>query len=432
MADLMHVLREDNPLQSTAETSKQGWLWLASVLIGCTICVPVFFMGAQMAGQQHFTWFVAACFLGGGLAAGLAVATGLVGQQTGLPTAMLVKMAFGRKGYVLANAAMIFGAVGWFGIQTAVFSEAFLKLAWQVWGVELARIPIVLFAGLLMSSTAVIGFRGLGKLSYIATPLLIVLLILPLLYLAQDGLLSGVLMHGPNGTPMAFGMMVAMVAGAYSFAATMPDVTRFMRSKRETVRGLLVNFILAYPALLTLTGVLAIATGEPDFMQIMLNLGFGSLAIVVLFLSTWTTNDTNVYAAAVSGNVFLPQFPRWQLAVGAGVLGTLAAILGIFEHFVSWLIFSGNLYAPMAGVYVADYFLNRRYYKVQDVPPAFRMYPLLAWGVGLGVGLCTTDKANMGFQLFTLTSVPMLDALLTAALLVWLGYRMRRTVQPVI
>jgi hypothetical protein len=36
----------------------------------------------------------------------------------------------------------------------------------------------------------------------------------------------------------------------------------------------------------------------------------------------------------------------------------------------------------------------------------------------------------MGFQLFTLTSVPMLDALLTAALMVGLGYRVRRTIQP--
>ncbi|MGE0251713.1 MAG: cytosine permease [Dongiaceae bacterium] len=425
MSDLLSLLNEDNPLQPTLAKSKQGWLWVASVLIGCTICVPVFFMGAQMGAQQAFWPFVAACFLGGILATAIAIATGIIGQRTGLPTAMLAKIAFGHRGYILANAAMVLGAIGWFGIQTAIFSGAFLKLSMQVWGIEFARVPVILVAGLLMSSTAVIGFRGLGRLSYIATPLLIVLLILPLYVFARDGLLAGVSAHVP-AAPLAFGTMVAMVAGAYSFASTMPDVTRFMRNSKETVKGLIANFTLAYPVLLIVTGALAIAGNESDFMQIMLNLGFGSLAIVVLFLATWTTNDTNVYSAAVSGNVFLPQFQRWQLAVGAGVLGTFAAIFGIFEHFMEWLIFSGNLYAPMAGVYVADYFLNRqRYEKLGDVP-AFHVKQLAAWGIGLAVGLSTTDKSNMGLELFRLTTVPMLDALLTAALALFLLTRPSR------
>lgn len=416
MADLLTLLNEDNPLRPTQAKSKQGWLWLASVMVGCTICVPIFYMGAQMAVQQTPLHFALACFIGGVIAAVIGVATGVVGQRTGLPTAMLAKIAFGTRGYMVANAAMVLGAIGWFGIQTGVFSAAMLKLSLQVWGVALPHLPVTLFAGLVMSSTAVIGFRGLGKLSYVATPLLLILLFTPLYLFLNNGQLSGLLSYTPGGAPLAFGTIVAMVAGAYSFSCNMPDMTRFMRNPAEVAKALVVNFAVAYPALLVLTGMLAIAAHEADFMQIMLNLGFGSLAIVVLFLSTWTTNDTNVYVSAISANVFLPQYPRWKLAVASGVLGTLAAIFGIFEHFTDWLIFSGNLYAPMAGAYVADYYLHRQRYAATAKLPTFRVNTLAAWGVGLAVGLCTTSSANMGAGLFQLTTVPMLDALGSAAL----------------
>jgi cytosine permease len=152
-------------------------------------------------------------------------------------------------------------------------------------------------------------------------------------------------------------------------------------------------------------------------MQVMLGLGFGSLAIIVLLLATWTTNDTNVYTGALSLNLFFPKFPRWQIAVGVGVFGTLFAVMGILENFTAWLIFSGNLFAPMAGVYVADYWFNQsRYTNTTDVP-AFRVPQLLAWLGGLAVGSLTTAPENMGLGWTTLTTIPMIDAMLAAALI---------------
>ncbi len=426
MKDLKELLNEDTPLEPAAEKSKQGWLFLAGVMIGCTICVPVFVMGAQLANSVPYNQFFLATFIGGIFAAAIAVATGTVGQRTGLPTAMLAKIAFGGKGFIIANIALAIGCIGWFGIQTSVFSQAFVDLTKQVWGWDLNVIPVMIVSGLIMSTTAVIGFRGLGKLSYIAVPLLIVLLLLPLFTYYNEGKLSGLMNFKPEKDTLAFGTIVAIVAGAYSFSCTMPDVTRFMKSMRPMVLGIIANFVLAYPLLLILTGSVAVAAGNSDYMQIMLALGYGGLAIIVLFLATWTTNDTNVYCGALSANLFLPKFPRWKLAAAVGVLGTVFSVLGIFDHFMSWLIFAGNLYAPMAGVYVADYWLNReRYHKLGNIPD-FRWTQIGAWLGGLALGLCTTAKDSMGLQLFSLTTIPMLDALLTAALLQFVMYKTRQ------
>lgn len=417
MKDLLTLLNEDNPLRPTQKKSKQGWWFLASVMIGCTICVPVFYMGVQLSQQLSYTDFVLAVFVGGLLLSLIGGATGIVGQRTGLPTSMLARVAFGSKGSMAVNLALAIGCIGWFGIQTSVFSKAFVALAQQVWGWEVNLLLATVISGLIMSTTAVVGFRGLGKLAYLATPLLVVLLVLPLWILYRAGDLAGVTGFAPGTEGLAFGTVVAIVAGAYSSSTTMPDFTRFMVNASATVKGIVANFFLAYPLLLILTGTVAIATQQPDFMQIMILMGFGTLAIVVLFLSTWTTNDTNVYSGALAVNPFVPKIARWQLAAAIGVFGTLFAVMGIFEHFMSWLIFTGNLYAPMAGVYVADYWLNKSRYANLSKLPAFRWPQLLAWVSGLLVGLCTTGTGDMGLGLFTLTTVPMVDAMLAAALI---------------
>ena len=411
MSNLLDLMNEDSPLQPTADSSKQSLWFLASVMIGCTICVPIFVMGASMAHTLPFHDFVPAVLLGGLLVAAIAAATGVVGQRTGLPTAMLAKIAFGSRGYILANAAMAVNAIGWFGIQTTVFSNAFVELVHQLSGISLPVMPVMVMAGLIMSSTAIIGFRGLGKLSYIAVPLLLVMLMLPLWIAYTNGSLATVADKVVTGTT-SFGLII----GAYSFAATMPDVTRFMRTGKATVAGIGANFILAYPLLLILTGTVALAAGQSDYIQIMMGLGYGVLAVAVLFLATWTTNDTNVYAGSLSVNLFLPQFHRWQIATGVGVVGTIFSVLGIFDHFMSWLILSGNLFSPMAGVYVADYWLNRKRYAGTAEIPAFRLPQLCAWLIGLAVGQMTTGTDNMGFGVLTLTGVPMIDAMLAAAL----------------
>ena len=180
--------------------------------------------------------------------------------------------------------------------------------------------------------------------------------------------------------------------------------------------GVISNFIFAYPALLILTGTVALAAGENDFMQVLLMLEFGGLAILLLFLSTWTTNDTNVYTGALSVNLFLPKFRRWKIAAAVGVFGTIFAVLGIFEEFMDWLILSGNLFGPLAGVYVADYWLNQKRYAQLDNIPSYRAPQLVAWAVGIVVGLSTTAHDSMGFELMSITTVPMLDGILAAAL----------------
>lgn len=424
MTTLQTLLQEDSALHPVSAQNRYGVVFLLSVLIGCTICVPVFLMGSQMASVAPLSTFLIGIFLGGLLSFIMATATGLVGQKTGLTTALLTRHTFGHKGYWIACAAMAFTAIGWFGIQISVFSEAFVALLAKVWDVHAPVSAVVIIAGILMSSTAIIGYRGLGKLSIIATPLLCILILLPLVHYTQAGVWDRLFVQRDLPGDMTLGMIIATVVGAYSFAFTMPDITRYCQRGRDVALGMFANFVLIYPGLMALTGVLAILSGQPDFLEMMLLLGFGGLAVVVLFLATWTTNDTNVYAAAVSANVFVARAPRWIVAAASGAIGTLLALAGILDHFMSWLIFTGNLFAPMAGVYLLDYWLQREKYTGGQVPYSFAVPQLVAWAVGTGVALLTTSKAGLGFEILTLSTIPALDGVFAGAMTLYILLRL--------
>lgn len=416
MTALREILEQDTVLEPVTASNKQSWFFLASVLIGVTICVPVFVLGAQLAQATTPSVFIAATLCGGAFAALSACITGYVGQRSGLSTAMLIRHTFGTYGAVLANMILALCAFGWFGVQIGVFSQGLVDLAQKVWGVELNLLVVQILSGLVMSSTAVIGFRGLGKLSYIATPLLLILLITPAYILLQQGAFSNFAGHSPENA-MTFGTVVATIWGIYSFSMTMPDLTRFMRSAKAMIAGNVANFFVAYPLLILLTGSVAIAAGESDFMTIMITLGFGSLAIVTLFLSTWTTNDTNLYVSALSLNVMAPAFKRWQVTIIAGLLGTLTAILGIFDHYIAWVIFVGNTVGPMAVIYTLDYFFQSQRYIATEKAVKFRFMPIAIWLAGFFFSLCTTEKNSLGLELFKLTSIPLFDGMLASAIL---------------
>lgn len=420
MANIQEILQEDNSLAPISNNKRYGVFYLLSILIGCTICVPVFLMGSQMASAAQLSVFLPAVVIGGLISFAMATVTGIVGQKTGLTTALLTRHTFGTKGHLIACAAMSFTAIGWFGIQISVFSEAFSALLVKVWGVHLPVSLITVLAGVLMSSTAIIGYRGLGKLSMAVTPLLILLLLLPLVHFTQAGAWDKLFAGRDLASEISFGTIVAIVVGAYSFAFTMPDITRFCRRRRDVVVGMFVNFIVIYPGLMALTGILAILSGQPDFLEMMLILGFGALAVVVLFLATWSTNDTNVYAAAVSANIFVPHMPRWVVAAASGALGTFLALMGILDNFMGWLIFTGNLFAPMAGVYVLDYWLDKNRYETADVLYAVAPRQICAWLLGTCVALLTTSKSSLGLEVFELTTVPAVDGVIAGALALYI------------
>jgi cytosine permease len=202
-----------------------------------------------------------------------------------------------------------------------------------------------------------------------------------------------------------------------------PDITRFLRSPRDVVIGMLVSLGCALPVLLLLSALLAVIYGNANLIGILVAAGVGAPALLVIVLATWTSNDKNLYESALSLATLFPQRERWQLTALAGVVGTGLAAVGIFEHFIELLIFLGIAIAPIAGVYLVDFWLAPARFTQAIQPPQVRWPSFVAWICGILVGFAVLPHSSHGLELVRLTSIPTLDALLAAALCQWIALR---------
>ena len=148
--------------------------------------------------------------------------------------------------------------------------------------------------------------------------------------------------------------------------------------------------------------------------------GFGGIALAVLVFATWTTNVINLYSTALAARASIP-LGRYRLVVVlCGVVGTAAALVGIADRLIDFLVVLGLLVPPIAGVYLCDFFfLGRTDFSPERLEnrSAFKINAVIA---GIGSGVVATW---MYFSGYSLTSIAPLDSLLIAVV-VYLGLEM--------
>lgn len=416
-ARLAGRLVEGSPFRPVDHEDRRGWLFLAAIQIGVTICVPLFALGGQLGRHARYLDLVPAVILGAFIAAFFAILTGMVGRHARVPTAVIMRRAFGEAGGKVVAALLILALFGWFGVQTEMLVDSIQTLLRSGLDLRVPKVLLTIVCGALMSSTAIIGFRALGKVAYFAVPLLLVVIMVPtwVAFATHDVL---PMMSAPAAeAPYSFGIIVSIISGGHMVAVvTAPDLTRFLRSSRDVVMGTGISLGVALPVLLLVAALLAVIYENADLIAVLVAAGVGVPALLVIVLATWTSNDKNLYESALSLSTLLPRWQRWQLTAAAGAIGTALATAGIFEHFVELLIFLGITIAPVAGVYLSDFHFERRRYEpdyaaVDNV----RWQAFAAWAAGILAGLLTLPRSSHGFGVLDMTGIPALDAMLIAA-----------------
>lgn len=95
-------------------------------------------------------------------------------------------------------------------------------------------------------------------------------------------------------------------------------------------------------------------TGTEDVIQIMLSIGWGFAAVILLILAQWTTNDKNMYSLGLNLSVMFKWIPKSALTIVAGLSGTAFAVAGIYGHFIDFLTILSPFAAPFVGIYLVE------------------------------------------------------------------------------
>ena len=390
-----------------ASARVSGWR-VALIKLGIVIALPGFIMGAQIGATLGLKLGGISVLIGGAMLMIMAMLTGTVAARSGLSTSLITQFAFGRFGGRFVNAVLAATLLGWFGVTAQIFGESLqsimTSLHMTVWP---AQVYIILGGGLMVLTT-IFGFSALQKLSDIAIPLLLIVLLLATYRSLQIQPLDHLLALAGPQSKLGIGIS-AVVGGLATSICVFPDLSRFARSPGQARLAAGLTFGLGLPFILILAAITSIVAGERDIILILTTLGLGLPALLLLVFKAWATNSGNLYSASLGMATIFRKFTQAHIVIGGGTIGVVLAALGITTHLIPFLLVLSICIPSIAGIYVADFFLLRAgQYDLEQLtrekPVAYQAFA--AWAIGIAVATATSHG------LITLSGMPAADSIL--------------------
>ena len=412
-------LIEDYEIKPVPEEERKSWFYLTMIWIAGIIALSATALGGALGSGMSLEQAVITAGIGCFLLAGFNALCGIVGNKTGLSVAMISTFTLGRYGSFIVSIVIALSLFGWFGVQLDLFGSSLYNVIFDVFGIEINRTWLMIFGGVLMTVTSMIGYKGLEKLSVVATPLLGILLIGSGYMVLKNHDLNELNNTALSMDPITMGGGISLVIGSLAVGVIIaPDFSRYSKSSKDTVIASFLSYFVGYAVVLVLAVLLAKATSEVDVVAIMIGIGWGTGAMLVLILAQWTTNNTNLYSSALGFSAVFKSVPKYIITIFAGVVGTTLAVFGIYDNFITFLNVLSIMIPPVGGLYVADFLLRRHRYNFNRIDSIIRLNvpSLIIWGIAILTAFMTSAPP-LGFQLFTLTNAPAIDAFIVAFIL---------------
>jgi len=391
-----------------AESETVSGFQIGVVIIGISITLPLMYSAGELAQGIGLSRAIIAVVIGALILSLMSVPASIVGVKSRLSSYMIVEHTFGYVGAKFVNFWFGIFLLGWYAVTAELFGRTLFLAAGDLTSLAIAEPVYTIFTSALVTVTTIYGFKAIDRLALIAVPFLLLALVAVVVLSLKETSFSELLLIEGEGLDMPTAIS-AVVGAAIVGVVLMPDLTRYARNIRDCVTASFLGqgggMVIAY-----IFGMIPVLVwNELQPMNYMIVIGFGSAALAVLVFATWTTNVINLYGVSLSARASVPVGNYRSVTIVGGIIGTIAAIIGIADFLIEFLIIMGLLVPPIAGVYLCDFFiLKRRDFSAERLRarPAFKINALL---VAIGAGLVASW---MYFTGSSLTSIGSLDSLL--------------------
>jgi nucleobase:cation symporter-1, NCS1 family len=360
---------------------------VASLWIGLSVCIPTYMLAAGLVdGGMSWRQAMLTILLGNLIVLVPMILIAHPGTRYGIPFPVLARASFGTRGANVPALLRGLVACGWFGIQTWIGGQAIevmLSTAFPAW----QRVPggaWIAFAVFWLWNMYIV-VRGSDSIKFLeawAAPFLIVAGLALLAWAASRAGGFGPILARPSrfASQREFlrffvPSLTAMVGFWATLALNIPDLTRYARDQKAQVWGQ----ILGLPTTMILYSFIGVAVTSAsvlifgqaiwDPVALLSRLGNPLVILISLFAVLIATLTTNVAANVVApANGFANLWPsRITFAVGgliAGVIGVVIMpwrLLADYGTYIfGWLVGYSGFLGPVAGIFIADYWLIRR------------------------------------------------------------------------
>ena len=376
---------------------RKSTLSMFMIMLGFTFFSASMWVGQNLAAGLNWWGFIWAMLLGGLILAAYTGALGWIGAESGLSLDMLARRSFGTKGSWLPSAMISFTQIGWFGVGLAMFAIPIAKellhlevtpdfMPWQGY-------LLVAIAGILMTASAYFGIKSLTIISYIAVPAVAILGTVAMIMAVRRGDVGLIEQFARGSKDLGVIAGAGLVVGSFVSGGTAtPNFTRFAKSGKAGLITTVIAFFIGNSLMFLFGAVSSIYAGGNDIFEVMLNLNLFYIAVLVLGLNIWTTNDNALYTGGLGlSNIF--GLSKKTMVLISGVIGTLAAVW-LYWNFCGWLSILNATLPPVGIILIISYFSNRKAYLDGTVPEKVVNWWAIA---GVVLGAVVANLVKWGF-----------------------------------
>ncbi|MBD5771512.1 cytosine permease [Marinomonas colpomeniae] len=352
------MTQSDYPLVEVPQNKRRGLLPMAAILLGFTFFTATMWAGGTLGTAFSFSELLLVIFVGNLLLGTYAAFLAYIAYKSGLNSVLMGRFCFGEIGSKLSDLILGFTQIGWYAWGTATLAIVLVKITnipetWQT--------PLMILFGMAFCITAMIGLKGMDLLSRVAVPAMLIFILISLYTgLVDVGGVSALMGIEPTQS-LSFTAAITIVIGTFVSGATQAtNWSRFANSGKVAVWATMAAFFIGN-GLMVLTGALGtLIYQQADIVDVMLAQGFLVLAVLMLFLNIWTTQDNTIYNFAVAGCNLIRTDKRRTVTVIGAAIGTVMAVFGMYNFLIPFLILLGTFIPPIGGVIMADFWLRHK------------------------------------------------------------------------
>lgn len=400
---------------SIADEQLLPWPRIAAVSAMVAFSLPTFISGLEVYQGLSVPDSLMAILIGSLLLTLIGATMGAIGAKSRMSSYLLARIAFGDKGAGVVNIAFALSLVGWFGVNIDLFAGAVSRLAFDSFAVVIPQWVIEVFAGICMITTTIFGFKAINILATAMVPILAV--VTGIMYWAAAGELSFIeYWELEKAVTLTLSDGVgAIVGGIIIGAIILPDITRFSKHWSGGVYTALCSYMVVELVVFVVAGYAAAASGKTEILSLMLSLGLGFAAFIIVIAGSWLLNSLNLYSTMLSLEATLPKIRGNVYTCILGLVGVVAAFFNILDVFITFLVFLTAIFVPVAGVIMVDFLVIKPQSYTMDTLSnniQFSIPAFIAWLVGSGIAVFD----DISF-LPSLTSITALDAVIITGLI---------------
>ena len=153
-----------------------------------------------------------------------------------------------------------------------------------------------------------------------------------------------------------------LVVGSFVSGGTAtPNFTRFAKDAKTGTVATVVAFFIGNSLMFFFGAIAYIFVGGNDIFEVMIRLNLFYMAVLVLGLNIWTTNDNALYTAGLGlANIFHQK--KKPMVLVSGIIGTVLSVW-LYYNFTKWLNILNCTLPPVGIILVLSYFMNKKDYE---------------------------------------------------------------------